>query len=332
MSKHRSRSRKKHVSGFVSILGRPNAGKSTLLNALLGTKLAIVADKPQTTRTTIQGVWTTADSQVVFLDTPGIHDADTVFNRRMMQTLGEAVAERDLLLYLVDCSAEPGPEDEKAVELLKRSSAPAFAVLNKIDRLASRAKLLPLIDRYRGWHDFKEYLPVSALTGDGLDELRAAIIGQMPSGPAWFPPDHVTDQPERFLVAELIREQILSNTRQEVPHSVAVMVDTWQQEGRLTRISATIYVERPGQKGILVGAAGARLKQIGSAARLEIESLLASKVFLELFVKVVPKWRENEAFLKELDWHSMAGGVAEEPADEPADAPAGEAGSEHNEE
>ena len=320
MSKHRTRTRKKHVSGFVSILGRPNAGKSTLLNTLLGTKLAIVADKPQTTRTTIQGVWTTPETQVVFLDTPGIHEPDSVFNRRMMQTLGEALHERDLLLLVVDATREPDAEDERAIELVKGAGATAFAVFNKIDQVEPRTRLLPLLERYRGWHDFAEFLPVAALTGEGVEELRKAIVARLPAGPAWFPPDHVTDQPERFMAAELIREQILAQTRQEVPHAVAVVVDTWQQEGRLTRIAATIYVERPGQKGIIVGAAGARMKQIGSAARLEIEALLGSKVFLELFVKVQPKWRENEAFLKELDWHSMAGAE-----------PAAEAESEHNE-
>ncbi|MBI5086692.1 MAG: GTPase Era [Acidobacteria bacterium] len=313
MSKGRGRSNPrpaKHVSGFVSILGRPNAGKSTLLNALVGTKVAIVADKPQTTRTTIQGVWTSPAAQVVFVDTPGIHDAGTIFNRRMMQSINEALSERDLLLYLIDSTRAPGAEDEKALELIKGAHTPAIAVFNKVDALENPAALLPLIDRYRQWHEFDEFLPLSALKGVGLEELRAAILKRLPAGPAWFPADHVTDQPERFLAAEIIREKILASTRAEVPHSVAVLVDEWKEEGRLTRVSATVHVERPGQKAIIVGARGAMLKQIGSEARLEIERLLGRKLFLALFVKVSPKWRENERFLKELDWRAMTGGDA----------------------
>lgn len=316
MSKNRIR-KKKHFSGFVSILGRPNAGKSTLLNALLGEKIAIVADKPQTTRTTIQGVWTTPEAQVVFVDTPGIHDADTLFNKRMMQSISEALQERDLILYLVDATREPGEDDEKALQLVKRANTKAIAVFNKVDALAEKHLLLPRIEQYKAWHEFEEYLPLSAKTGEGLEALRAAILARLPEGPAWFPEDHVTDQPERFMASELIRERILAETRQEVPHSVAVVVDEWKEEGRLVRISATVHVERPGQKVIVLGAKGARMKAIGTKARLEIEKLLGRKVFLSLFVKVSEKWRENETFLKELDWRSMTGG--ETPAPESSD-------------
>jgi len=304
MSRHR---RPKHKSGFVSLLGRPNSGKSTLLNALLGTKLAIVADKPQTTRTTIQGVLTLDGAQVVFLDTPGIHDPDNVFNRRMMQSLGEAVTDRDLILYLADATRPVNTEDGKALEWVKKSGAPAFLLLNKVDLVKDKKALLPLLARYQELYDFAEYFPISALTREGLDGLMQAILARLPEGPAYFPPDHLTDQPERFLAAELIREQILAQTRQEVPHSVAVLVDEWIEEGHLLRISATVHVERPGQKAIILGTKAARLKAIGTAARKEIEALLGHKVFLTLFVKVSAHWRENEGFLKELDPRAMTG-------------------------
>lgn len=307
MSKGRSRSKPKHVSGFVSILGRPNAGKSTLLNAFLGTKLAIVADKPQTTRTTVQGVWTTPEAQIVFVDTPGIHAADSLINRRMMQSISEALNGRDLLLYLIDAASQPTESDEQALELVKKAGAPTIAVFNKVDRLEHKSHLLPIIDQYTKWHEFAEYLPLSAKTGEGLEALRAAILKRLPAGPAYFPEDYITDQPERFMASEMIREKILSSTRQEVPHSVAVLVDDWKDDGRLTRISATIYVERAGQKAIILGAGGAHLKSIGTAARIDMEAMLDRKVMLTLFVKVSPKWRENEQFLKELDWRAMIG-------------------------
>jgi GTP-binding protein Era len=310
MSKNRSKSKQKHRSGFVSILGRPNAGKSTLLNALLGTKLSIVADKPQTTRTTVQGVLTLPEAQIVFVDTPGIHDADTVFNRRMMESIKEALEERDLLLYLIDGTRRPGPEDEKSLELIKDTTTKVFALFNKIDLIEKKNELLPVIEAYSKLREFTEYFPISAGTGEGLEALQAAILEQMPAGPAYYPEDYITDQPERFMASEIIREKILLTTRQEVPHSVAVLVDEWKEEGRLTRITATIHVERPGQKAIILGARGSLMKEIATAARLEIEKLLEKKVFLTLFVKVNPKWRENEAFLKELDWRAMIGGEA----------------------
>lgn len=303
----RSRARQKHRSGFVSLIGRPNTGKSTLLNALAGRKLAIVTDKPQTTRTTIQAVWTTPGAQVVFVDTPGVHESGTLINRRMMQTIGEALEERDLLLFLSDCTRPFQGEDEAALALVKRAGCPAFAVMNKIDLLPSKTALLPLLAHLEQLHPFDELIPVSALTGEGIDELRQAILKRMPAGPAYFPEDFITDQPERFLAAEIVREKILHLTRAEVPHAVAVLVDTWEEEGRLIRIAATIYVERPGQKTIVLGEKGARLKQAGTEARLELEGLLERRVFLSLFVKVKPGWRENEAFLKELDWRAMLG-------------------------
>ena len=292
-------------SGFVSIFGRPNAGKSTLLNALVGVKLAIVAEKPQTTRTAVQGVWTSERAQVVFLDTPGIHSSETMFNRRMMAEVRAALEERDLLLFVADATHEFRDDDRHALDLAARSRTPVLLVLNKIDRLKEKHRLLPLIETYKGHFDFKEYVPVSALKGDGLEALQRTILAHLPEGPAYFPPDYLTDQPERFLAAELVREKIIRATHNEVPHSVAVIVDKWEESPRLTRIAATVYVERPGQKAILIGARGGMLKQIGTEAREEIETLLDHKVFLELFVKVQENWRENPAFLNELDWRTM---------------------------
>lgn len=295
------------VSGFVSILGRPNTGKSTLFNALMGTKLAVISARPQTTRTLTQGVLTLPGAQIVFLDTPGIHKPDSRFNRRMMETIRTALVEPDLLLLLIDASLPFSPEDREAVGLVRQSGSPILLLLNKIDRLRDKSVLLPLIDQFKALDEFADYIPISALQGEGLDTLRDAILRRLPEGPAYFPPDHITDQPERFLAAELIREKILHETRQEVPHSVAVLVDRWEQTPNLTRIAATIYVEREGQKGIVIGASGAMLKKIGTLARQEMEALFGRKIFLELFVKVRPHWREDPRFLNELDWRSMVG-------------------------
>jgi GTPase len=299
-------------SGFVSILGRPNAGKSTLLNAMLGTKLAIVADKPQTTRTSIQGVLTLPEAQIVFIDTPGIHKSDTMFNKRMMQVVRESAEERDLLLYLADCTIPFSEEDETSASVLSKAECPVLLVMNKVDRLRNPEELLPAMDKFKGLHEFAEMLPVSAKTGTGIDRLRAAIIERLPEGPAFFPPDYLTDQPERFLASEMIREKVLNETRQEVPHAVAVVVDKWEDGKKLLRISATIFVERDGQKGIIIGAKGSMLKKIGTAARQDIEAFFGRKVFLELFVKVRPDWRESASFLSAIDWRSMAGTSAPE--------------------
>ena len=294
------------ASGFVSILGRPNVGKSTLLNALIGTKVAIVADKPQTTRTAIQGVLTLPEGQIVFLDTPGIHRARSSLNKRMMISVRDALDERDLLVFVADATERFTDADREALDLVKKSGTPVLLVLNKIDRVGNKSELLPLLEKYRAAHDFVEYLPVSALKSEGLDELRSAILARLPQGPAYFPADHVTDQPERFLATELIREKIILETREEVPHSVAVVVDHWDDGEKLTRVMATIYVEKEGQKGILIGAKGAMLKMIGTKARVEMELLFGKKIFLELHVKARANWRENKAFLNALDWRTMA--------------------------
>jgi GTP-binding protein Era len=295
-------------SGFVSILGRPNAGKSTLLNLLIGAKIAIVADKPQTTRTSIQGVLTLPDAQVVFLDTPGIHKADSLLNKRMMDAVRAALDQRDLLLFLVDVSRRFGEEDRHAVDLIKKTGTPVLLVLNKIDLLGKdKGGLLPLIEHYRALHDFAAYLPICARSGEGLHALRQAILNHLLEGPAYFPPDFITDQPERFLAGELIREKILEAAWEEVPHAVAVWVDRWEETAKLIRIFATIRVERPGQKAIIIGAGGGTLKQIGTLARHEMEGRFGRRVYLDLHVKVQPGWREKPDFLAALDWRTMAG-------------------------
>jgi GTPase len=296
----------KFKSGFVSLVGRPNAGKSTLLNALVGQKVAIVADKPQTTRTSIQGVLTLPDAQIVFIDTPGIHKADSQLNKRLMNTVRASLEERDLLLFLVDCTRAFAVEDRRALDLATKTGTPVVLVLTKVDLLPDKSKMLPLIEQYKELHAFADYVPISATKRIGLDELRASILQHLPEGPAYFPEDYVTDQPERFLAAELIREKVLQVTRQEVPHSVAVMVDRWEETPEITRIYATIRVERPGQKAIVIGKKGAVLVKIGTAARLEMEKLFGVKIYLDLHIRVQPGWREEAAFLDTLDWRTMA--------------------------
>ena len=248
-------------SGYVSIVGRPNAGKSTLLNALIGQKLAIVADKPQTTRTSVQGILHLDNAQVVFIDTPGIHKSDTLFNKRMMDTVRAALEDRDVILYLADVTLSFGEADKQALDAARKSGTPVILLLNKIDRLDRKEALLPLMGQYSEAMEFAEVIPISALNGEGLDKLRESIVSRLPEGPALYPEDQVTDQPERFLAAELIRESVLESTSQEVPHSVAVVVEQWEAKPKLTRISATIYVEKEGQKGILIGAKGFYAKE-----------------------------------------------------------------------
>jgi GTPase len=292
----------KHRAGFVTILGRPNAGKSTLLNALLGTKLAIVAAKPQTTRTSIQGVLTLPQAQIVFVDTPGIHKSNTLLNKRMMDTVRTAAGAPDLVLFVIDALAPFTTEDLEAVDLAKKVEAPVVAVLNKVDWLDQKPKLLDLIEKYRPLHDFAAYIPISAKTGDGLDVLQHEIIERLPTGPAQYPDDYITDQPQRFLASEVLREKVLHHTQQEVPHAVAVVIESWEDTPKLLRIAATIYVEKTGQKAILIGAGGEALKKIGTLARKELEHLFDRKVFLQTFVKVRAGWRQDPAFLSAVDW------------------------------
>lgn len=293
-------------SGFVSILGRPNAGKSTLLNALLGQKLAIVTSKPQTTRTSIQGVVTAEDYQIVFVDTPGIHRSNTLMNKRMMDTV-RASASADVVLFLIDVLEPFREQDAEAVDLIKKIEAPAIAVLNKVDKLQDKPKLLALIEQLRTLHEFAEFIPISAMKGTGVDSLLKEIAKRLPEGDAMYPEDYLTDQPERFLAAEILREKILHHTQKEVPHAVAVMVDTWVDTPKVLKIAATIYVEKPGQKAILIGAGGAGLKKIGTLARFEMEKTFDRKIFLQTFVKVKPNWRQDPEFLASIDWRSMMG-------------------------
>jgi GTPase len=295
-----------HRAGFVSIAGRPNAGKSTLLNAFVGEKVAITAHQAQTTRTSIQGVLTTPEAQVVFIDTPGIHKSDTLFNKRMMDTVRGALQDRDVVVYVADASKQVNQEDEHALSALSKDGQ-TLLVLNKIDRVSDKRLLLPLLERYNQLFSFQEAFPIAARTGEGLELLKQAIVKRLPEGPAFFPGDYLTDQPARFMASEIIRESILENLREEVPHATAILVDSWEETPKLTKIAATIYVERSGQKAILIGSKGQMLKTIGTAARLELERLLNSKIFLSLFVKVKPNWREDPSFLNAVDWRSMVG-------------------------
>jgi GTP-binding protein Era len=270
--------------------------------------VAIVADKPQTTRTSIQGVFTGPEAQIVFVDTPGIHKADSPLNKRLMDTVRASLEERDLLLFVVDAARTFSEEDRHSVDLVRRTSGtPVILVLNKIDLVKEKARLLPLIEEYRRLYGFADYVPVSAARGRGLEELRKAIVDRLQEGPAYFPAEHVTDQPERFLAAELVREKVVRLTHQEVPHSVAVMVDRWEETATLTRIYATIRVERDGQKAIVIGTKGAMLKKIGTLAREEMERIFGVKIYLDLHVRVQAGWREKSAFLNALDWRTMAG-------------------------
>jgi GTPase len=293
-------------SGFASILGRPNAGKSTLLNAVLGQKLAIVTSKPQTTRTSIQGVVTADDYQIVFVDTPGIHRSNTLMNKRMMDTV-RASASADVVLFLIDVLEPFSDEDAHAIDLVKKIEAPAIAVLNKVDKLHDKPQLLALIERLSALHQFAEFIPISAMKGTGVDTLLKEIVKRLPEGEALYPEDHLTDQPSRFLAAEILREKILHHTQQEVPHATAVMIDTWVETPTLLKIAATIYVEKQGQKAILIGVGGAGLKRIGTLARYEMEKAFERKIFLETFVKVKPNWRQDPEFLAAIDWRSMSG-------------------------
>jgi GTP-binding protein Era len=296
-------------SGFVCILGRPNVGKSTLLNALVGEKLAIISPKPQTTRNRIQGILNLpkgkgkGGAQIVLIDTPGVHKPDSSLGRKMMVEVREALEGCDVVLLIMDPTHKLDRRDEFAIQLLKHSSTRVCLVLNKVDVLrGGKAKLLPLIEEYRKLHPFHDIIPISALKRDGLDILLKQVTAALPVGPPYFPPDQVTDQPARFMAAEIIRERVLVETEEELPYATTVIVDNFEEGASLTRISATIYCEREGQKGILIGKKGQMLKRIGTSSRLQIERLVETKVFLELYVKVQPNWRESRSFVEELDW------------------------------
>jgi GTP-binding protein Era len=296
-------------SGFVCILGRPNAGKSTLLNALVGEKLAIISPKPQTTRNRIQGVVNIpkqkgrSAAQIVLIDTPGIHKPDSSLGRKMMTEVREGLEGCDLLLMIVDVKQRPGIEDKFLMEMVKQAGTPTVLLLNKVDLLGKeKDKLLPIIAQYQQLHEFRQVIPISARKKDGLQLLLDVIVRTLPQGPRYFPEDQVTDQPTRFMAAEIIREQVLLETREEVPHATTVIVEQFEEGAKLTRIAAIIYCERAGQKAILLGKGGLMLKKIGTAARLDIEKMMRTKVYLELFVKVKAGWRESREFVEGLDW------------------------------
>jgi GTP-binding protein Era len=287
-------------SGVVALIGRPNAGKSTLLNQLIGEKIAIVSDKPQTTRTRISGVLTRPEGQIVFLDTPGIHKPGYTLNRRMMSIVTDALSTVDLILLMVDATQPMGSGDRFVLDMLKRVETRAILVLNKTDRMKDKTGLLPLIAAYTAEREFAEVIPLSALTGDGVELLVGKVYENLSEGPLLYPEDEMTDQPERVLAAELVREKILQATGDEIPYVTAVVTERWEQSDDITRIDCLIYVERASHRAIIIGRGGERLKNIGTAARRDIERLLGRKVFLSLFVKVRERWRDDERLLDEL--------------------------------
>jgi GTP-binding protein Era len=289
-------------TGFVSLIGRPNAGKSTLLNRLVGSKLAIVSDKPQTTRTRILGVRNYPDAQVVYLDTPGIHRPLHRMNVRMVDTALDTIREVDVLGLVVDASEPGGKGDRFVLDLLKNVSTPLFLILNKID-LMKRTRLLPLIERYSKDADFAAIIPISAATGENVDRLEHALIAELPEGPRLYPEEYLTDQPERFFAAEIVREKLLQFTHAEIPFSSAVVIDRFEEpsEGQpILRLFCTIVVERESQKPIVIGKGGEMIKRIGSAAREELERFFSSRVFLDLHVRVKAEWREDDQVLTEI--------------------------------
>jgi len=286
-------------AGFVTVVGRPNVGKSTLVNRLVGQKVAIVSDKPQTTRNRILAVVNRPGAQMVLFDTPGIHKPMHEMNRRMVETATRSIGQGDIVLWLVEVTERPGSGDRFIEGLLRRSGLPVVLALNKIDRVA-KPRILPEIEAWRHVGSFAEIVPVSALKGDNVDRLETVLLARLPGGAALYPDDFLTDRPERFFVVEMVRERILAHTREEIPYVTGVVIEQFKEEEGLVRIHAAILVERDNQKGILIGRGGSMLKTVGTEARLQIEAFLGTKVFLGLFVKVREKWRENEAVLGEM--------------------------------
>ncbi|MFC7372540.1 GTPase Era [Fictibacillus iocasae] len=290
-----------YKSGFVTIIGRPNVGKSTLLNKVIGQKIAIMSDKPQTTRNKIQAVYTRNDAQVIFIDTPGIHKPKHKLGDFMTKIAQQTLNEVDLILFVINADEGYGRGDQFIIDRLENVTSPIFLVVNKID-LVHPDKLLPLIDEYRKKVNVAEVVPISALKGNNVNTLMDQILAYMEEGPQYYPEDQVTDHPERFITAELIREKALHLTREEVPHSIAVVIEQMKERegGRAVYVQAAVIVERDSQKGIVIGKGGKMLKEIGQRARKDIETLLGTKVFLELFVKVQSDWRNKQKQLKEL--------------------------------
>jgi GTP-binding protein Era len=286
-------------SGFVALIGRPNSGKSTLLNRLLGEKISIVSDKPQTTRHKILGILTREEGQIIFVDTPGIHKPGFELNKRMMQAVYDSLEGADLLLLLVDAATSFGQGDQFVLDLIKRQKCPALLLLNKTDKIA-KENLLPIISRYSQEHSFAEIVPLSALKGDNVDLLLKIVLTQLPEGPAYYPGEQYTDRPERFLAAEIVREKLLHHTQDELPYSSTVWVTQFEDKEEVAVIHCEIYVDKDSHKKMVIGSRGAKLKQIGCEARPEIEQMLGKRVYLELYVRVRPRWRDDPRFLDSL--------------------------------
>jgi GTP-binding protein Era len=288
-------------SGYVGLIGRPNAGKSTLLNHLVGEKIAAVSNKPQTTRHKIQGIVTSEEGQIVFVDTPGVHKPGYLLNRRMMAAVHDAILSVDVVVLMRDASVSTGNGDKFVLDLVKQSEKPAILVLNKIDKVKDKNNLLPLIEYYSKEYEFAEIVPVSALKGDAIDNLLNQITKHLPEGAPIFAEDELTDQSMRVIVAEMVREKILQTTGEEIPYVTAVVTEKYDEtDPKVTKIYCAIYVERPSQKGIIIGKQGSKLQKIGTDARQEIEKLLGNRVYLQLFVKVVEDWRNREQKLNEI--------------------------------
>ena len=292
---------KKFHSGYAALIGRPNAGKSTLLNRIVGEKIAAVSNKPQTTRHRIQGIYTSENGQIVFVDTPGVHKPGHLLNRRMMAAVHDAILSVDVVVLMRDASVSTGNGDRFVFDLVKQSEKPAILVLNKIDKIKNKAEILPLIESYSKEFEFAEIVPVSALKGQATNELLELIVKHLPEAEPIFSEDEITDQPMRSIVAEMVREKILRSTGEELPYVTAVVPEKWDEsDPEQIRIYCAIYVERSSQKGIIIGKGGAKLKQIGTEARADVEKLLGRHVHLQLFVKVVEDWRNKESELDEM--------------------------------
>lgn len=291
-------------SGFISIIGRPNVGKSTFLNQVLGTKIAIMSDKPQTTRNKIQGVFNDNDSQIIFIDTPGVHKPKHKLGQFMTNIALKSLNQVDAVMFITPANEEYGRGDEFILENLKEVKQPVILVINKIDLLKDKNELILKIEKYKNLYNFTEIVPISALTGENVDELLETVKKYLPEGPKYFPEDQITDHPEKFIISELIREKVLFKTRDEVPHSVAVIIERMakREDSHMIDIDATIIVERKSQKGILIGKGGGMLKNVGTLARKDIERLLGSKVYLELWVRVEKDWRNKMRYLNEFGY------------------------------
>jgi GTP-binding protein Era len=293
-----------HKSGYVAIVGPPNVGKSTLLNRLLGQKIAIVTPKPQTTRDRILGILTRRDFQMIFLDTPGIFQPGYKLQKVMVQTAAHALQEADLALMMTEGTRQPGPEEEQIIALLIQNKTPQILAINKVDTVGDKKTLLPLIEGYNARNLFSAIVPVSALTGDGVEALVKTLAKHLPIGPQYYPEEMITESPERFIAAEIIREKLFLRTGEEIPYSLAVKVDEYKDRDNLLYIKATVYVERDSQKAIVIGEKGRKLKEIGRLAREELEKMVSRKVFLELWVKVRRKWRHRDTDLRFLGYRN----------------------------